>query len=82
MQLPQRLSYTVAAVANDSWVQQIKDSYVPLKIDEGLYIVPEWSEAPDPLATNIILQPGVAFGTGGCGTWNAGLVLVLKAEVC
>ncbi|GBF95339.1 ribosomal protein L11 methyltransferase [Raphidocelis subcapitata] len=30
----------------------------------GLYIVPSWSEPEDPGAVNIILEPGVAFGTG------------------
>jgi hypothetical protein len=52
-------------VANEAWVEQIKASYVPLKISDSLYIVPEWSEPEDLSATNVILQPGVAFGTGG-----------------
>jgi hypothetical protein len=40
-------------------------SYVPLRLSPKLCIVPEWSEPPDePGVHNIILQPGVAFGTG------------------
>lgn len=35
------------------------------QVADGLYIIPDWSEPTDPSATNIILTPGVAFGTGG-----------------
>ncbi|KAG2426056.1 hypothetical protein HXX76_013246 [Chlamydomonas incerta] len=58
------LAYAVSPVANESWVEQIKASYVPLQITDDLWIIPEWSEPQDLAATNIILQPGVAFGTG------------------
>ncbi|GLI70449.1 hypothetical protein VaNZ11_015364 [Volvox africanus] len=58
------IQYHVEAVANEAWVEQIKASYVPLRVCEDLWIIPEWSEPVDLAATNIILQPGVAFGTG------------------
>jgi ribosomal protein L11 methyltransferase len=31
---------------------------------DGLWIVPEWAEAPDASALNVTLEPGLAFGTG------------------
>ena len=34
----------------------------------ALWIVPDWSEAPDPAAVNVVLTPGVAFGTGDHAT--------------
>lgn len=43
-------------------------SYVPLRLSQRMYIIPEWDAPPldqEPGAINIILQPGVAFGTGG-----------------
>ncbi|KAG2434485.1 hypothetical protein HYH02_012314 [Chlamydomonas schloesseri] len=58
------LVYTTSPVANESWVEQIKASYVPLQITQDMWIIPEWSEPLDLTATNITLQPGVAFGTG------------------
>eukprot|EP00775_Hariotina_reticulata_P008826 gene8826-9005_t len=58
------LSYTQEQVVDQEWVAQIKASYVPVQVAEGLYIVPEWSEPEDSTAINIILTPGVAFGTG------------------
>eukprot|EP00200_Dunaliella_tertiolecta_P002351 CAMPEP_0202357584 /NCGR_PEP_ID=MMETSP1126-20121109/11553_1 /ASSEMBLY_ACC=CAM_ASM_000457 /TAXON_ID=3047 /ORGANISM="Dunaliella tertiolecta, Strain CCMP1320" /LENGTH=415 /DNA_ID=CAMNT_0048950495 /DNA_START=117 /DNA_END=1362 /DNA_ORIENTATION=+ len=55
----------VEPVANEQWVEQIKASYVPLRLSPRLCIVPEWSEPPqEPGVMNIMLQPGVAFGTG------------------
>jgi ribosomal protein L11 methylase PrmA len=57
-------SYSIEQVINAEWVEQIKASYVPLKINPKLYIIPTWSEPEDPTAVNITLEPGVAFGTG------------------
>ncbi|KAL4853519.1 Ribosomal protein L11 methyltransferase [Chlorella vulgaris] len=57
----------VEAVRTQDWEQSIRDSYQPAQVGEGLWIVPIWSQAPDPAATNIILEPGacgLAFGTG------------------
>ena len=43
----------------------LQDSYQPAQVGDGLWIVPVWSAAPpDPAATNIRLEPGLAFGTG------------------
>ncbi|KAF8411129.1 hypothetical protein HHK36_003668 [Tetracentron sinense] len=40
------------------------ESFLPVEVAEGLWIVPEWRTPPDVQATNIILNPGLAFGTG------------------
>jgi ribosomal protein L11 methyltransferase len=65
-------SYTLDPVVNTEWVEQIKASYVPLRIMENLYTIPSWSEPEDLNALNIILEPGVAFGTGA-GNFQGGL---------
>jgi ribosomal protein L11 methyltransferase len=36
----------------------------PIRINDQLWIVPSWHAAPDPAAINLILDPGMAFGTG------------------
>jgi hypothetical protein len=54
----------VEEVEDQEYVAQIKASYVPVQVTEGLWIIPDWSEPVDLSATNIILTPGVAFGTG------------------
>ena len=40
------------------------DDFQPLKFGERLWIVPSWHDAPDPDAANLMLDPGLAFGTG------------------
>lgn len=55
---------SVEPVRTQDWEQSIKDSYQPSQVAGGLWIVPVWSEPPEPAATNILLEPGLAFGTG------------------
>lgn len=44
----------------------VLDSFTPVKVLDGLWIVPEWCDAPaeDPDALSVVLEPGLAFGTG------------------
>jgi ribosomal protein L11 methyltransferase len=51
-------------VAEQNWVQLTQSQFDPIRINERLWIVPSWHDAPDPTATNLILDPGMAFGTG------------------
>ena len=51
-------------VAEENWVQLTQSQFEPIKIDDRLWIVPTWHEAPDPKAINLQLDPGMAFGTG------------------
>ncbi|KAJ9533636.1 hypothetical protein QJQ45_026714 [Haematococcus lacustris] len=70
---------TASPVPDQQWVAQIKASYQPLQLSPGLWIVPDWSPAPDPDAINITLQPGVAFGTGAAAP---GLGHLLRHQYC
>ena len=51
-------------VAEQNWVQLTQQQFEPIRINERLWIVPSWHAAPDPAAVNLILDPGMAFGTG------------------
>lgn len=57
-------AYTVEAVAEQDWVRQTQEQFDPIPISPRLWIVPTWHESPDPGAINIVLDPGLAFGTG------------------
>lgn len=46
------------------WSREWMAHYKPVTCEGNLWIVPEWLDAPDPTATNLILDPGLAFGTG------------------
>jgi len=52
------------AVAEQDWVRQTQAQFDPIRVSQRLWIVPTWHEAPDPAATVIRLDPGLAFGTG------------------
>ena len=56
--------WTVETVAEQNWVQLTQAQFDPIRVSERLWIVPSWHEAPDPAAVNLILDPGMAFGTG------------------
>jgi len=57
-------AWSVAAVAEQNWVQLTQSQFDPIRISGRLWIVPSWHEAPDTAAVNLILDPGMAFGTG------------------
>lgn len=54
----------VTLVEDKDWERAWMDDFQPLKFGERLWIVPSWHEAPDPGAANLMLDPGLAFGTG------------------
>ncbi len=62
--LAQAPSYSLAEVAEQNWVQLTQSQFEPIRISERLWIVPSWHDAPNPDAVNLILDPGMAFGTG------------------
>jgi len=57
-------AYTVEAVEEQNWVQLTQSQFDPIRVSDRLWIVPSWHETPDPAAVNLILDPGMAFGTG------------------
>ena len=57
-------AYSVETVAEQNWVQLTQSQFDPIRVSERLWIVPSWHETPDPAAVNLILDPGMAFGTG------------------
>lgn len=46
------------------WTREWMSHYTPICVTKNLWIVPEWLSPPDPTATNILIDPGLAFGTG------------------
>lgn len=46
------------------WVREWMDRYQPMHFGGRLWIVPSHHTPPDPDAINILLDPGLAFGTG------------------
>jgi len=65
-ELPDHLAHGVRlkTLQDQDWNQAYKQHFHPLQCAPDLWIVPSWSEPPDPAATIIQLDPGLAFGTG------------------
>lgn len=58
------LPYRVQPVEEQDWVRATQSQFEPIRIRDDLWIVPSWHVAPNPQALNIVLDPGLAFGTG------------------
>ncbi|CSC86596.1 50S ribosomal protein L11 methyltransferase [Vibrio cholerae] len=46
------------------WEREWMDNFHPMQFGRRLWICPSWREVPDPQAVNVMLDPGLAFGTG------------------
>lgn len=51
-------------VADEDWVRRSLDSFNPICFGKRLWVCPSWLTPPDPSAVNVVLDPGLAFGTG------------------
>lgn len=56
--------YEIENIDDQDWVRLTQSQFEPIKITDKLFIVPSWHELPVANATGIILDPGLAFGTG------------------
>jgi len=57
-------AFRTERIEDQDWVQATQTQFGPIEAANGLWIVPSWCMPPDPWATNIVLDPGLAFGTG------------------
>jgi ribosomal protein L11 methyltransferase len=60
-QLPE---HRIETLADNDWVRLTQSQFEPIPISPRLWIVPTWHTPVDPKAINIVLDPGLAFGTG------------------
>ena len=51
-------------VADREWTRVWEEQFHPMQMGERLWVCPSWTAPPDPAAVNILLDPGLAFGTG------------------
>lgn len=58
------LQYSTEIIQEQDWVRATQSQFDPIKITDNLWIVPTWHSAPNANAINIVLDPGLAFGTG------------------
>ncbi|EPJ52249.1 MAG: ribosomal protein L11 methyltransferase [Osedax symbiont Rs2] len=54
----------IEILEDKDWEREWMKSYKPMQFGKRLWVCPSWCDAPDPQAVNLMLDPGLAFGTG------------------
>lgn len=82
--LPSRAWETVQ---DRAWEREWMEQFEPIRCGQRLWICPSWHLPPEPGAVNLLLDPGLAFGTGThpttalCLEWLDGLDLAGKRVI-
>ncbi len=58
------LSYSIDTLPEKDWERVCRDDILPQQFGHRLWICPSWLTPPEPDAVNLMLDPGLAFGTG------------------
>ena len=62
--LGKTLAIKIEPLEDKDWVRAWMDDYKPMQFGERLWVCPKHLPVPNPQATNLMLDPGLAFGTG------------------
>ncbi|WP_192458308.1 50S ribosomal protein L11 methyltransferase [Musicola keenii] len=79
--------HKIEQLEDKDWEREWMDNFHPMQFGKRLWICPSWREIPDPNAVNVMLDPGLAFGTGThpttslCLQWLDGLDLAGKTVI-
>ncbi|CNI45007.1 50S ribosomal protein L11 methyltransferase [Yersinia pekkanenii] len=86
-QLGNGFIHKIEQLEDKDWEREWMDNFHPMRFGERLWICPSWRDVPDPTAVNVMLDPGLAFGTGThpttalCLQWLDGLDLEGKTII-
>jgi ribosomal protein L11 methyltransferase len=58
------VDYKLEQLEDKDWEREWMDNFHPIKFGTRLWVCPSWRDIPDPTAVNVMLDPGLAFGTG------------------
>ncbi len=56
--------YRIEILENEDWTRKWIENFKPIQVGHKLWICPSWHDIPDPSGINLMLDPGLAFGTG------------------
>ncbi|UXN36474.1 50S ribosomal protein L11 methyltransferase [Avibacterium paragallinarum] len=85
--LSEDTAYKIEQIEDKDWEREWMDNFHPMQFGKRLWICPSWREVPDENAVNVMLDPGLAFGTGThpttalCLEWLDGLDLQDKTVI-
>ncbi|GMR17619.1 MAG: 50S ribosomal protein L11 methyltransferase [Gammaproteobacteria bacterium] len=63
-QLGHSPEYRIETLEDQDWQRSWMDRFQPMQFASRLWVCPSWHTPPDASATNIFIDPGLAFGTG------------------
>jgi len=63
-ELSTEIPVTVNKLVDQDWERVWLESFAPIEVGKNLWVCPSWCKPTAPDARNIILDPGLAFGTG------------------
>ncbi len=58
------VSLNTTTLEDKNWERAWLNNFVPIQINERLWVIPSWHENVDDDAINIQIDPGMSFGTG------------------
>ncbi|MDU7372815.1 MAG: 50S ribosomal protein L11 methyltransferase, partial [Klebsiella michiganensis] len=79
--------HKIEQLEDKDWEREWMDNFHPMCFGKRLWICPSWRDVPDENAVNVMLDPGLAFGTGThpttamCLQWLDGLDLAGKTII-
>ena len=62
--LGKNFNHKLDQLEDKDWEREWMVNFHPMQFGERLWICPSWRDVPDPNAVNVMLDPGLAFGTG------------------
>ncbi len=63
-QLGDSIPLAEVRLEDKDWIRAWMDQFKPMRFGKRLWICPSWHQVPDPKAVTVMLDPGLAFGTG------------------
>ncbi len=61
---PSSYRININPLEDKDWERAWMDNFKPIQFGQHLWICPSWHTPSDPKAVNVMLDPGLAFGTG------------------
>lgn len=74
-------SLSIEKVEDQAWERSWMTDFQPIKFGDNLWVCPSWQPPPEPTATNILMDPGLAFGSGSHNTTALCLEWLEKADL-
>ena len=62
--LLQQCNHRIEILEDKDWEREWMQHYAAMQFGDKFWVCPSWLKPPDPTAVNLLLDPGLAFGTG------------------